>query len=280
MTELKSDLSQAYLDTITAWRDDMEVKLRAEYNWLSLAGLHWLSEGDNTIGGDPSSDIPLPPTSAPADLGVITLNHGSMHLRVLADEPVYADNQPITDAIIHDDHAPEGASMIKVRDLMFNMVRRGDQYGVRVRDPHNPNRLNFKGRIWYPIDLAYRVQARFHPHASMRQIEVENTIGTLSTMDSPGTITFELNGQAYEWIAFNSGGDLWLIFKDGTSGVETYGLARYMVASMDENGVVDLDFNKTYNPPCSFTEYATCPLPPKENKITAPIKAGEKFAGK
>lgn len=267
---------EQYSSEMRKWHSTMNTSLRAEYGWLSVVGLHWLNEGSNSLGGDPASQVSLPVEGAPASVGTLTVENGQIRLDVSVDEPVFVDGSPVESAILRDDTDEAGPSEIKIRDLALQILKRGDAYAVRVRDPHSPARETFTERNWFPIDPAYRVVGTFHPYDDVQSIDVDTIIGTVSTLKGLGYVTFELNDQPQKLIAFDGGsGKLWFILRDPTSGKETYGSGRFLMADKNADGLVDLDFNKAYNPPCAFTPYATCPLPPKENHLVIPISAGE-----
>jgi uncharacterized protein (DUF1684 family) len=267
---------QTYTDEILAWRQTKEDNLRREDGWLTLAGLFWIQEGENTVGSDPASSIALP-VGAPEHLGMIDFHDNMATLKT--NEAVLMDGQPVTSAVLRDDHAESGPSLVTVGTITFFVIQRSDAYAVRVRDTNSPERQAFTGRKWFDIDPTYRVKATFVAHTPARTVTVISSVGMPTNMDNPGYVEFDLRGQHLRLEAFASdeGSDeLWFIIKDATSGVSTYGAARFMYAPFAD-GVVDLDFNKAYSPPCAFTKYATCPLPPKENHIPLAIEAGEKY---
>jgi uncharacterized protein (DUF1684 family) len=157
------------------------------------------------------------------------------------------------------------------------VIRRGDEYGIRVRDADNPARLTFTGRNWFPVEPHYQVSGRFIPHAVSRSIPIATSSGRTELMDNPGRVEFVLDGQSLSLEAFAAGkGELWFVFKDATSNKSTYGAGRFLYAPLSAEGVVSLDFNKAYHPPCAFTPYATCPRAPKENTLPLEILAGER----
>lgn len=278
MSNTNSGSVDPYIKTLQDWRDDMEVKLRAEEGWLTVVGLYWLNEGENTVGSDPANAVVLP-AEAPAQLGVITLTDGQTHLRVTGSAPVIVDGAEVMSAELKNDHADGGPTRVTVGRVTFTIIKREDMMGVRVRDANSDARQSFSGRHWYPIDPAYHVTAQFQPHDSPLIMEVENSIGRLTPMESIGTIRFDLNGQPIQLTVFESDPNkIWLIFRDTTSGQTTYPAGRFLVAPLNGDGTVDLDFNRTYSPPCAFTDYATCPFPPPENRLTVAIPAGEKYA--
>ena len=268
---------ETYEKDIEAWRKEREERLRREDGWLTLAGLYWLQEGENSIETDPASNIALPIGGARDSVGIIDFHDGKAVLRVTGNEPVLVDDAPTKTAVLRDDAAEAGPSLVKIGAITFFVIKRGDQYGVRVRDANSPERQSFTGRKWFDINVDYRLRAKFVPHDPVRNISVVNTVGLLTPMDNPGYVEFSLHGQELRLEAFSEDdGELWFIFKDATSGKSTYSAGRYLIARLADDDSVDLDFNKTYNPPCVFTKYATCPLPPKENVLPIAIEAGEK----
>jgi len=266
----------AYIAEINQWQQTMDDRLRKEDGWLTLIGLHWLHEGINTIGSNPTSDIPLPADKAPAYLGTITLTDGQATLQVAADVAVMVDGNRTSTALLRDDTAVGGPSQVSISSLTFFVIQRGDDYAVRVRDANNPARLAFTGRKWFPIDPQYRVNAIFVPYPAPHTLQIVNFVGQTVPMNSPGQVEFVLHGQRLSLEAFSAADNqLWFVFKDVTSGSSTYGAGRFLYAPLSADNTVSLDFNKAYHPPCAFTPYATCPLPPKGNVLPVPIRAGE-----
>jgi uncharacterized protein (DUF1684 family) len=273
---------QDYEKRLTDWRREMDDHLTREDGWLALVGLHWLDEGANDIGSDPAAKVPLAYAAGPPRLGEITLTAGRAALTVAEDAgvEVRVDGAPVSRADLRDDHHDDGPSKVQIDSLMFTIIKRGDAYAVRVRDRNAPRRKTFGGRAWFPIDPNFRVEARFDPFADApREYRIDNTVGQQIPIESPGVITFALDGQPFELIAFPGGEDglLWFIFRDATSGRQTYGACRFLYAALADDGRVDLDFNRAYHPPCAFTPYATCPLPPPGNVLPLAITAGERL---
>lgn len=266
----------AYITDIEAWRKTLDVQLRAPDGWLTVAGLTWLQAGENSIGSAEDNAITLP-ADTPPHVGVITLNGDEITLQITTDEPIIIDGEPATSATLRHDHAERGATLVTICDVTIHIIKRGDLYGVRMRDPNSETRRNFTGRQWFEVDPAYRVTGKFHPHNETKSVEVETSNGSVTRLNSLGVVTFELNGAQQQLIAFESAPEeLWFIFRDGTSGGSTYGSGRFLMATI-KNELVDLDFNRSHSPPCAFTAYATCPLPPKENRLPFPVSVGEKY---
>jgi uncharacterized protein (DUF1684 family) len=268
----------SYENELKAFREKLETSLRADDGWLALAGLFWLNDGTNTVGGDPDSDIALPETSAPPRVGVIDFRGGQATLTVAEGISVSVDSAPVLSALLVDDGDHRKPSLVSVGTVSFFVIRRGDRTGIRVRDTQSPARAAFTGRKWFAPDPAYRVTGRFVPHAEPRKLPNVNIVGITEMIENPGRVAFELGGRRHEVEAFDGGKDrLFLVIRDATSGKSTYGSSRFLHAPVLADGRVELDFNRAYNPPCAFTPYATCPLPPPENILPVAIEAGERL---
>jgi uncharacterized protein len=263
----------AYKDEILAWREAQEAELKKDIGWLTLAGLHWLKEGENSLGSDPGLDVVLPAAS-PARLGTIALSGASVTLRT--EVPVKVEDAQVRSAILSfDEYKP---TRVELGSLTFIVIERAGQYAVRIWDKANPARSGFQGRHWYDVQDSYRLTAGLVPHASPVSVPIDNTVGQNIPMTSPGKAVFELLGQQLALDLFVKGqGGIWVIFKDKTNGSDTYGAGRYMDVEELDAGHVLLDFNKAYSPPCSFTSFATCPLPPKQNHLPLKVEAGELY---
>jgi hypothetical protein len=213
----------------------------------------------------------------PAELGTIELGDDQFTLRITAATAVMIDDKPVVGtATLRDDAAAGGASIVRLGTVSFFVIRRGDEFAVRVRDTDNPERQAFTGRKWFPLDSTYRVSAKLLPHAVARTVQVINSAGQIAPMKNPAQVEFVLDGQTLHLEAFSASGDsLWFVFKDVTSGQSTYGAGRFMYASRQADGSIMLDFNRSYHPPCAYTPYATCPRPLPENILPVPILAGE-----
>jgi uncharacterized protein (DUF1684 family) len=192
-------------------------------------------------------------------------------------------NAPISTLELKDDNDDGGPTVLKLGTLLINVVKRGERIGVRVKDTDNPARLEFKGLEYYPIDPKWRLEARFEPYQPPKKIPITNVLSMTENEVSPGALAFEVGGKTYRIDPILEKGetDLFVMIADETTGSETYGAGRYLyVAPSDASGRVMIDFNKAYNPPCAFTNYATCPLPPRQNRLPFRIEAGEKkYAG-
>jgi uncharacterized protein (DUF1684 family) len=245
---------------IAEWRRAREERLKAEGGWLSVAGLFWLHDGQNRFGKDPAADIVLP--DGPARAGVFELRNGQV--TVTMD----GKSRPI---------AADSADAAKVGRLNLFVIKRGDRYAIRLKDPDSEYRRNYHGIEHFPANENWRITAKWVP--APRKIPVLNIIGITEDSECPGYAVFRVGGKEYRLapiVETPGANELFYIFRDLTTGKETYPAGRFFYSEMPKNGQVVLDFNKAYNPPCAFTPFATCPLPPKENYLQVRIEAGEK----
>ena len=268
-------VTAAYRAEIAKYRQERIAELTAPNGWLAVQGLYWLREGANTAGSAPGSDVRLPPRAA-ARVGVFTLKDGAVTFTAAEGAPVTASGTPVSTFTFE----PRGGerSAITTAGLTLFVIRRTDRIGLRLLDPESKARKTFAGLRYFPLDPAYHVRAKFTPYAAMKTVQVPNVLGQLVPMESPGYAEFTLKGRTYRLEPVYETPrheDLFFIFKDLTSRTDTYEAGRFLHAPLPKDGVVDLDFNRAYNPPCAFTAFATCPLPVKENQIQAAIRAGE-----
>jgi uncharacterized protein (DUF1684 family) len=265
----------SYSDEILRWRADMEARLRNEDGWLALAGLFWLHEGQNSVGADPASDVVLPAGKAPGRLATLRREGQQVWLEPQPGAGLLVNGEPATERELRSD-ASKPYDTLAIGDLSFFVIKRGERIGVRLRDRAHPRRTTFEGRRWYAVQEQYRVWGQLVRHDPPRTIAIPNILGDTELQDNPGAIEFTLQGQTLRLEATDIGSrQLFIIFRDQTSGVTTYGPGRFLTAAVNDDGVVDLDFNRAYSPPCAFTDYATCPLPPRENHLPLAIEAGE-----
>jgi uncharacterized protein (DUF1684 family) len=265
--------ADSYTEAIADWRAQREMNLKKPDGWLTVAGLFWLKEGENRIGTQPNDEISLPAGRAPERVGIIDFHDGKSTFRA-AREPVRINGQAVATAELKAD-AGGKPDVIQVGDFSMFVIKRGDKYGVRLRDLNSKMRQEFTGLHWYPVREDHRVVAKFTSYEPARQIAVPNILGQTEMEPSPGYATFQLKGQTIRLDPVLEGDQLFFIFRDQTSGKTTYGAGRFLYSELPKDGKVVLDFNKAYNPPCAFTPYATCPLPPKQNRMAIQVEAGE-----
>ena len=269
---------------LMAWRAHREQRLSAPDGWLTLVGLEWLKPGTNTVGSASDNRIRLS-ASAPAHLGVIRVN-GS-EVRLAPPEGGFArgvqlDGAPAKPATLADDDA-KNPSKLTAGTLTILLLHRGDRYALRVRDSQAPTRLDFHGLHWYEPNPHYRVDANWVPFVPVKKIKVPSIIGVTDKMPAPGVAEFVLDGKALQLEPVLEEPDakqLFFILRDTTSRTTSYGAARFLYTDfpdhgLDQPGHLVLDFNRLQNPPCAYTAYATCPLPPPQNRLQIALPVGE-----
>ena len=272
----------SYESEIRQWQTRRSTNLKKEDGWLSLVGLFWLHEGENRLGSDRATSSVILPAKAPADAGTLTMKDGRVTLE--ARVPMTIDGKPVTAPVeLLDDSNEKGPTIVHLGTMRFQIIKRGPRYGTRIKDPEAETRTHFQGLEYFPIDPKWRVEARFEPYNPVKKIPITDVTGMTSDNDSPGALVFTIDGREYriDPILEEGSDELFLIFKDATSRDSTYQAGRYLYAAKPgPDGKVIVDFNKAYNPPCTFTPFATCPLPPKQNILPIRIEAGEKrYAG-
>ncbi len=264
---------EAAIHASWAARDE---RLRDSYGWLSLAGLWWLHAGANRFGADPSNDIVLSGAGVPPRAGVVELRDGEVRLRP-EDPQVTIDGEPAEVTSLRDDVEGEPTTFEAGR-LRIHLIRRGDRVALRVRDPDAVAIAGFRGMEHYPVDPSWRVTARV-TDAGPEEVEIVDVTGLVARERVAGHMHFEHGGRSLQLAALPAGpdGSLWLIFGDETNGNGSYGGGRYLYTDpVAADGSVVADFNLAFNPPCVFSPYATCPLPPPANRLQIRIEAGER----
>lgn len=269
-----------YEAEVRAWHEKRIANLTSEEGWLSLVGLHWLKEGDNTFGSAANNALVFP-AGTPGRIGTFTQKDGKVVVKLQPNVSLTLRGQPFTGGELHSDTSGQQPDVLSLGTLRFYVIRRGERFGIRVKDTESPARKKFHGIPTYPVSAAWRIEGRFEPAPTPRKTSVPNVLGLVEEMDSPGTIVFTVNGQEYRLDPVQEPGSdqLFIIFADQTNRTETYGAGRFLYAAPPKDGKVVLDFNRAYNPPCAFSSYATCPLPPPQNRLKLRVEAGEKRYG-
>lgn len=257
--------SSNYPDVIRHWQDRRNASLRAPDGWLALVGLFWLHEGQNSIGSDDKNDCVLPKGSAPAQVGSLKLS---------GKEVVFIASDGSSQGLSWDEDRP---TVVRAGSVSFYVIRRGEKFAVRAKDSASPALKEFAGLQYFDTNPELHFQAKFIPDA--RKIPIVNILGVTEPEDSPGIVEFDYRGKSYRLRPIFEGKTLFFLFKDPTNKTETYQAGRMLNTPLPKDGRVDLDFNRSYNPPCTFTPYATCPLPPKENTLPFAVNAGERRYG-
>ena len=263
----------SYQTGIEQWRAQHAAELKADGGWLTVSGLFWLKEGINTAGSKAGSDILLP--RGPAEFGMFEHHGGQTVFRTGPGVVVRLNGQPAGAALALKSDAEGKPDRIQFEAFTMYVIHRGNRDAIRFKDNDSQARREFKGLHWFPVKENYRVTAKFVPYEKPKMIEIPNILGETEQDSSPGYVEFKLAGQSLRLDPVLEDDHLFFIFRDLTTGKGTYPAGRFLYAALPKNGEVELDFNKAENPPCAFTDYATCPLPPKQNRLPIPIEAGE-----
>ncbi len=265
-----------YEKEMAAFRQIRIDSLKHENGYLNLSGLFWLKEGENTIGADPKNDFNFPAEHSDSFLGKIVLNNGVVRFKSSQANQVFSSGQPVTDMIIFQD---KKVVVLEHKSLRWFIIKRGEKYALRLRDLDGEYVRNFKGITYFPLDPSWRITAKFVPTKG-KQLRITDITGRTFLEDSPGVLHFTKGGKNFTLEAGGTMDEFFIVFGDLTNKKSTYGGGRFLYANApDKDGNVILDFNKSLNPPCEFTPFATCPLPTKENKMNVEVEAGEKSAG-
>jgi|WetSurSiteA1Bulk_404760.scaffolds.fasta_scaffold00373_6 uncharacterized protein len=264
----------AYKAEIEAWKANRISNLKAKDGWLNLAGLYWLHEGLNTFGSDTSNTIVFP-AIAPARIGILELRNDTVYLRSAAAK-VLIDSLPAGNTRLNTD-ASDKPDVMTLNTLAWHIIKRGDRYGIRLRDYASAMIDSLKEIPCFEISDSWRIRADFKRFEVPEKHMVPTIIGTEEENLVPGMLTFSISGKKMTLYPFLAGDRFFIVFGDLTNGSETYPAGRFLYTDgPDEDNQVIIDFNRAYNPPCAFTPYATCPLPLRANILPARIEAGEK----
>lgn len=266
----------SYEKEMELWRTKRLTNLISETGWLNLAGLYWLKEGINTIGGGPTNDCVFPTEHSAAFLGTVILKNGKVYLEnVPSGSQLFVSDKEFRGGLIYEDSMDP--LVLSHQSLRWFIIKRGDKYAIRLRDFESEYVKNFKGIVNFSIQSKWKLNAKFVPTAG-KKLRILDVTGRVYEEESPGKVIFTLNEKEYTLAATKEGDELFIVFGDATNKKETYGGGRFVYVDMPTSGdEVIIDFNKAFNPPCVFTPFATCPLPVAENKLSIEIPAGEKY---
>jgi uncharacterized protein (DUF1684 family) len=267
-------VDSAYQQLFEKWKTEL-IDDRKQ-NWLPLAGLFWLKPGENSFGTDPASAIVFPKGQTHA--GVFELQGKDVTLKLASGVEATVDAKPVTTIKLDPDTSGH-PTVVELGSLRFKVIVRGDRVGIRLKDVDSEAAKNYHSPMFFPLDLSYRVTANWLPAEGKKTVDVPNVLGDVTPTPVAGTAVFKINGQEYR--LNDLGGDpakgLFFVFNDLSGKTDTYPGGRFLDTEPVANGTVVLDFNRAYNPPCSVTPYATCPLAPKDNRLAVAIPAGEKY---
>ena len=268
----------AYVKSVEDWRAKADRSLRKDNGWLTLAGRYVMKPGVNTFGTGEKNDIVFPPGLGPERMGTITIEPGHVFVQLEPGLSMVKDGIPMTDKVMST--SLETRDWVAMGRAAFHVIERDGRYILRLADNESKVRSGFGGRVWYGVDEAYRVPARFVAYKPAHKVSIVNVIDEVSDESVPGYVEFKLKGKTYKLDVVGDDDDgLFIILKDETAGKSTYGSGRFLYVEKKPapGSTFDLDLNRTYNPPCAFSEFTTCPLPPKQNILKTKIEAGEKY---
>lgn len=272
----KEEIDPGYIKKIKEWQQKRLNGLKAKTGWLSLAGLFWLEEGKNTFGSDPGNDLVITDVKAPGLIGSFFRENDQVRFKAAPGEMVMHEGKVVFDIALKSD-AEKGTTYLSAGSLSWYVIKRGDRLGIRLRDSGHPRIDTLKEIPAYPLDTKWRVDAVLERFEKPRMIKVPTVLGTENDSPTPGVLVFKVDGKEHRLTPLGGSGGLFLIFGDETNAGETYGGGRFLsVKKPDEKGRTVIDFNMAVNPPCAFSPFATCPLPPKMNRLTIKVPAGEK----
>ena len=270
-----SKAQQNYIATINAWHDQRVANLKKDNGWLNLVGLYWLKPGKNSFGSDADMQVQFPKATILDNAGYFEVKGTTVMLHINNKVGVQINGNEKNDAIIFSADSSKPA-LCSYGSLRWTIIKRDDKLGIRLRDLDSKQQKEFTGIERFNVDSNFKVNAYLEkPQRS--SISITNVLGQTNDLQTPGKLIFTLKGVRYTLDALEEGDQLFILFGDKTSGEETYPAGRFLYADKPgADGTTILDFNKAYNPPCAFTPFATCPLPPKQNILPVAITAGEK----
>jgi hypothetical protein len=264
-----------YIAEVEQWHQKRIERLKDENGWLTLVGLYWLKEGENTFGSDKSNDIVFPENTA-KQIGKINLVDSAIKLKVNDGISVTNNGNPVQKIIMRHD-LTDTPTILDLGSLRWHIIKRGEKIGIRLRDTEAKLREEFEGIERFPVNDDWQLKAKFETYDPPKIISLPTQLGNVVEEKSPGAAVFTIDGKEYRLDAVDTGKRYWFIFADETNGKETYGAGRYLYMDKhDSLGNMIIDFNYAYNPPCVFTKYATCSFAPKQNHLRLRITAGEK----
>jgi uncharacterized protein (DUF1684 family) len=265
---------------VERWRAGRIARLTGPEGWLTVVGLHWLREGSNPVGPGASNAVLLPGERAPDRVGTIMVSRDGVSFVPDPGSPVVHAGHPVAAPLELRDDQEGRPTVLELGSLRLHVIRRyGDHLAVRVRDLASSARRAFRGIEHYPVDERWRFEARFEPYDPPRISHAPTVLDMEEIYPTPGALAFDHAGGTHRLDAFLEPGetDLFIVFGDLTNGGETYGGGRYLYTKpAGERGIVELDFNRAYNPPCVFTAHATCAIPLPQNRLPFRVAAGEK----
>ncbi len=275
-TELgRAPVSDTYSEEIDLWVDERIETLKEPTGWMRLAGMFVLEEGVNSFGSGQNQDVQFPEGTIPPSAGTFHLKSDSVQFTAADDVSITHNGELVSEMIIFDG---ENTPTLAHGSLEWHVIQRQDLIAIRLYNKENPKVDRFDGFERFPTDPKWHLFAQYSPNPPGSTIPISNVLGQVDDIPNPGTLTFMFNEQEYTLEALEASDNrLFLIVGDETNQTETYQAGRYMYVDLpDESDRTIIDFNKIYNPPCAYTVYSTCQLPPEQNRLDLSITAGEK----
>jgi uncharacterized protein (DUF1684 family) len=272
-----ADILQDEHARIADWRAKRLASLTSETGWLTPIALYWLKDGENSFGRTSDRALSVDDAALAADTGALVLTDGRVRYVAHASKAMTYLGKPVTSLDLVSDVDDRPTELV-AGSLHFILIERAGHLGIRVRDSVSPNRLQFRGLQYFPVRADWHIQARFEPYVPERRISIVNILGMTEEMTSPGAIVFEREGRTWRLdTILEAPGDreLFVMFSDATSGKQSYGAGRFLYIGLPDSDHIEVDFNEAFNPPCAFTDFATCPLPPQQNQLALAVDAGE-----
>ena len=269
-----------HVQSVEAWRARVEKSLRQDNGWLTLAGRFVMKPGTNTFGTGEDNAIVFPKGLGPERIGTIDVQPGKVTLQVAPGVTMMKDGEPFTERVMG--VGGEKRDWVRLGRAAMHVIERNGRYVLRLADNESEVRKGFGGRVWYSVDGDYRVPAKFVAYPAGKKISIVNILDEASDEDVAGYVEFEIAGKTMRLDALDEDDGLFIIFRDDTAGKTTYRPGRFLYVEKKPapNSTFQLDLNRAYNPPCAFSEFTTCPLPPQQNILKVKVEAGEKYPPK
>jgi uncharacterized protein (DUF1684 family) len=275
----RAEVHEDYIQQVQNWKQDRIESIKSPTGWLRLAGMFWLDEGENSFGSGENQDVQLPEGSIPEEAGTFTLENGLVTMLVNDGVTITHEDEPVSEMVLFDG-MNENAPRVQHEGLEWYVIKRGDLVGIRLYNKENEQADRFTGFDSYPIDERWNRRARFIPNPEGTTVSIVNVLGQEEELESPGVLEFSIDGEIYTLDAIDSDDNMFMIVGDQTNQTKTYPAGRYIYVDFPEDGsqYTTIDFNKIYNPPCAYSVFTTCQLPPPQNQLEVAIAAGEKRA--
>ena len=265
-----------YSDSINRWHQQRIQDLKAPNGWVNLVGLFWLQPGINRLGSSTSNELILTHPNMPELAGYFEWVNQEVNWVTEPGIAVTENNVPVNKQLVYSQDI-KSIPQLALQDLRFTVIARGDKIGIRMRDLHSPALDSFHTIPRFPVNRSWKLKAYFEPKESGK-IEILNVLGQVNRENSPGKLAFTYQQKTYRLDVLEEGDQWFILFADATSGKTTYPTGRFLYVTQKKPGEeIYIDFNQAFNPPCAFTPYATCPLPPPQNRLPFAVIAGEQY---